>query len=207
MFSPFAPQFALFCASALLAAGAARAGQQNVPVAPNGTLLASNIDNTVSNDLTLTPGVAGFNFSGSTGSYSTVKSANDFFYAAYLIQISAAVAESIALTLNNVSGVSELSERIYAYNGAFLGDASAGPGVIQAWSNNISVAGTSLSIIAPISLPAGRYVVEVRGKNMGNFGGSISLTSPVPEPSQAALLLAGIGAIGLLVLSRSRRRD
>lgn len=198
---------ALICASWLLAAASAQAGQQTVTIAPNGTLQASSLSDTVTNTLSLTPGITGFNFSGSTGSYSSVKSDKDFFYAAYLIQTSAAVAESITTTLNNVSGVTELSERIYAYNGAFLGDDLAGPGIVQAWSSNLSVAGTSLSIVAPVSLPAGRYVVEIRGKNMGNFGGSISMASPVPEPSQAALFLAGIGAIGLLVLSRSRKRD
>ncbi|MCV2351426.1 PEP-CTERM sorting domain-containing protein [Paucibacter sp. Y2R2-4] len=201
------PKSALICTSWLLAAASAHASQQTVAIAPNGTLQASSLSDTITNTLTLMPGVTGFNFSGATGSYSSVKSDNNFFYAAYLIQTSAAVAQSITTTLNNVSGVTGLSERIYAYNGAFLGDAKAGPGIIQAWSTDIDVYNSSISIVAPVSLSAGSYVVEIRGKSIGNFGGSISMTSAVPEPSQTAMFLAGIGAIGLLLLSRSRKRD
>ncbi|MEJ6007984.1 PEP-CTERM sorting domain-containing protein [Paucibacter sp. AS339] len=187
-------------------ATAAQAEPHTVLVGPNGSLQASNVTQTVVNQLDLLPGITGFNFSGSTGSYSAIKSDKDFFYAAFLIRSTAAIAESITTTLNNVTGVSELSERIYAYSGTFLGDAKAGPDIIQAWSSQLSVAGTSIAIIQPVSLPPGDYVLEIRGRNTGNFGGTLSM-SPVPEPSQGALFLAGLAVMGLMLLRRWGKRD
>lgn len=191
--------FALLCCGAISAASA-----QTLEVFANGTLTASNASNTVVNHLNTSVGAAtGFNFSGATGSFNPQASGNNFFYAAYVIQTTTAIAESIATTLNNSTGVSNLSERIYAFNGSFLGDNSAGPNIIQKWSDNISLGGASISVLAPTHLTAGLYVLEVRGNTKGNFGGSLAI-SPVPEPQQYALLLAGLGLLGFVARRQSK---
>lgn len=182
-------------------AAISNAAAANLTVLPNGTLTASTSTHTVVNQLDISAGDAGFNFSGVTGSFTPVASANNYFYAAYVIQTTTAIAQSITTTLNNTSGVTELSERIYAFNGSFLGDSPAGANIIQKWSSNISLGGASISIISPVSLSAGQYVVEIRGRSVGNFGGSLAV-SPVPEPAQSAMLLAGLGLLGAVAARR-----
>lgn len=181
-----------------LAGVTSAAAAQTVEVFSNGSLTASNSNVTVVNHLkTAAHGATGFNFSGATGSFAPQASADNFFYAAYVIQTTTAIAESIATTLNNSTGVAELSERIYAFNGSFLGDSAAGPNTIQKWSDNISLGGASVSVIAPVALTSGQYVIEIRGRSKGNFGGTLSV-SPVPEPASYAMLLAGLAALGAL---------
>jgi hypothetical protein len=174
---------------------------ETLTVLPNGTLTASTAAHTTVNQLNVGADGAGFNFSGATGSFTPAASANNYFYAAYVIQTTSAIAQSITTTLNNTTGVTGLSERIYAFNGSFLGDNAAGPDIIQKWSSDISVGGASISIISPVDLSAGQYVVEIRGHSVGNFGGSLAV-SPVPEPAQSALLLAGLGLLGAVAARR-----
>lgn len=55
------------------------------------------------------------------------------------------------------------------------------------------------------SLAAGAYYYKLVGSVDGPFGGSYLLSSslvPVPEPETAALLLGGLGALGLLARRR-----
>lgn len=201
------PTLRLVAALILAGSGAINtAAAQTVDVFSNGTLRASTANTTVVNKLNTTAlGATGFNFSGATGSFDPQASGANYFYAAYVIQTTTAIAESIATTLNNSTGVSELSERIYAFNGSFLGDQSAGPGIVQRWSDNISLGGASISVLAPIHLTAGQYVLEIRGRSKGNFGGSLAV-SPVPEPQQYAMLLAGLGLLSLALRRQSKRR-
>lgn len=200
------PTLRLVAALILAGSGAINtAAAQTVDVFSNGTLRASTANTTVVNKLNTTAlGATGFNFSGATGSFDPQASGANYFYAAYVIQTTTAIAESIATTLNNSTGVSELSERIYAFNGSFLGDQSAGPGIVQRWSDNISLGGASISVLAPIHLTAGQYVLEIRGRSKGNFGGSLAV-SPVPEPQQYAMLLAGLGLLSLALRRHSKR--
>jgi hypothetical protein len=176
-----------------------------------GTLLSGpTATGVVTNNLTLllAPATTGFNFSGTTGSNTALgtPSTGGYFYADYLIDVAPGTAESITTSLDNsnTSAVSNLSERIYATSstGSFLGDASAGPGVLQAWSTNYALPGGQVSIIAPTDLTtAGLYVVEIRGTSAGNFGGTLSMTA-VPESSTVALMLAGLAIVGVLVPRR-----
>ena len=196
-----------------LAAGTAQA--QNVNVSPNSALTESTSTSTVNNVLALTgPGIKdGFSFGGTggstspmTGSFLSSVSTNGYYYADYLITVSAGDVESVATTLTNSTGVANLSERIYSYTGSFLGDASAGTAQ-QIWSTNIPLGGASVSLIPSTTLGAGQYVVEMRGTTSGVFAGTMSFTtSPAPEAESLALLGAGLASVLVLVkLGRKAR--
>lgn len=191
-------------------------------VNPNGTLGVSTATTTVDNVLNVGPGTTGFNFSGTTGSFSlpaqgafssgTTPSANGYFYADYLITVTGSRADSVTTSIQDPSGVGNLSERIYSYNPAsgtqgFLGDmsfAAAGDTGIQVWSTNYPLPGVNVSIVSPTDLTAGNYVIELRGTSIGNFGGTLSVT-PVPEPQAGVMLMAGLAMLVLVWRSRRRR--
>jgi hypothetical protein len=188
--------------AASLALGSATASAVNVPV--GGTLTSSVFSApAIDNTLILGAATSGYNFSDATGSFSSTVSANGFYYTDYLFSFTpSSNLESAAVTLNNTSGVSGLSERIYAYTGSFLGDASASGFSLQGWT--ASFGGFSVSNIAPNLLAGGQYVLEIRGTNQGNFGGSLSLT-PVPEPETYATTLAGLALLGCIARRRKSR--
>lgn len=180
----------LFAACALvLALGSAQAQ----------ALVGSSATQTNLNVLTLGAGTTGYSFSGLTGDYSPVASANGYYYADYMFSFApTSVAESVTITLNSGSGVANLSERIYAGN-TFLGDAATP--VVQGWTTNYL--GTQISYVAPTLLQGGTYVLEIRGKSIGSFGGTLELTpQPVPEPETIAMLLGGLGLVGAMVRRR-----
>jgi len=203
--------------SALVAACIGSASAQAVPVANNGTLTAATNASATNNDLSLNTGLSQYNFSGVTGSFATLTSADSksptgtYYYADYLISINSATAESVTTSLQNPNGVGGLSERIYTYNptagtNGFLGDASmANTGVIaeQVWSTNYPLPGVNVSIISPTNLTTGSYVIEIRGNNSGSFGGTLSITSAVPEPQTWLMLLTGLSLLLLVIISRN----
>jgi PEP-CTERM motif len=199
--------------TAILVLDTASAYAQSIQVSPNGTLTDSTAGNTVTNLLNTGSTTAGFNFSGTTGSFDITapggnfstasgSSANGYYYADYLISVTGSSAESVTTSLQNSSGVSSLSERIYTYNptaglNGFLGDesfAAAGIQGIQAWSTDYPLAGTNVSIISPTNITAGEYVIELRGTTGGNFGGTLSI-APVPEPEFYMMMLAGLSLL------------
>jgi len=55
------------------------------------------------------------------------------------------------------------------------------------------------------SLSAGSYALKVTGK--GSYGGSLDLTSPVPEASSAAMMLGGLALVGFIASRRRRKED
>jgi hypothetical protein len=169
----------------------------NVAVPANASLQASNSGLALNNQLSLGAGATSFNFSGATGSFSQAVSGLGYYYTDYLFSFSPSSAvQSATITLDNTGGVSNLSERVYAYAGSFLGDAVAGTAAkIQGWTVNYPIVGYTVANLASPSLAGGTYVLEVRGTNQGNFGGAISLT-PVPEPESLLMLMAGLCAIG-----------
>ena len=60
-----------------------------------------------------------------------------------------------------------------------------------------------------VLLGTGKYYYMVTGKGNGSYGGAYAISStitPVPEPENAAMLLAGLGMLGFL-MNRRRRRD
>ena len=185
--------------AALMCLGAVDAHAQTAsnPVADNGKLMMSTTSTTTANQLASAP--SSFSFS---DSFNGVVSSNGFWYADYLITVLSASAQSVTTTLTNFGGVTNLSERIYAYSGSFLGDASAPSGALQVWSTNFPLPGASVSIVSPTNLTTGQYVVELRGTSMGVFAGTMSL-SPGPEADGFVLALAGFAALGAAMRRKS----
>jgi hypothetical protein len=96
---------------------------------------------------------------------------------------------SVAAGLQSINiapllGISNLNVSLYSASGAFLGS-----------GNNINLG----------SVQAGKYVEVVTGSGTGSaggvFAGSIAV-SPVPEASTMAMLLAGLGLLGLTAFRR-----
>jgi len=199
---------------------AAAGGQAQTSVTlNNGDTLQSSVglfgtdSGAVTNNLNLlsSPATTGFNFSGTTGSNTALSasgtggaSTNGYYYTDYLLNVAPGTAEVVSTTLTNSSGVAGLNERIYQTSspGSFLGDASAAPGVLQAWGTTYPGPGFTESYIAPVDLTqAGLYVIEIRGTSAGNFGGTLSIAA-VPEASTIALMSAGLSIIGLALARR-----
>jgi len=75
--------------------------------------------------------------------------------------------------------------------------------------DNWAFDGQSGNTTHSVLLSPGKYYYMVTGNGNGSLGGGYMLTStlaPVPEPENAAMLLAGLGMLGFL-MSRRRRRD
>jgi hypothetical protein len=72
------------------------------------------------------------------------------------------------------------------------------PGVIGSWTGN------PMNVLAAV--PAGSYQLALSGVADGSAGGNytLSLAAPVPEPESYAMMLAGLGLLGLA--ARRRRR-
>lgn len=197
----------LLSAGLVLGMSSAAQAQSFGTVNPGGTLTFSTVSNSFENMLNLVPGTtAGFSFSGTTGSYSPAASGNGYYYADYLFSFSpTSDVEAATITLNNrSSGVVGLTERLYRYTGAFLGDAPAGANLVQGWIPGLSFGAFTVASLDVTHLTGGLYVLEIRGTNQGSFGGTISFATPVPEPEALVMLLAGLG---LMVGVGLRRRS
>ena len=66
---------------------------------------------------------------------------------------------------------------------------------------------TQTKSLAPTPLSAGSYTLHITGTsdayNTSTYGGTLTFSTPVPEPETYAMLLAGLGALGFL----ARRRN
>lgn len=147
-----------------------------------------------------TPGAAGYGYG---------------FYDTFVFTVSASNASSITSTIDLGTSlqISGLQERLYA---ASPGDATPVLGLpaaatnggglyFEAWSQPITIAGSNVGTVAVLSqttpLPAGTYVLEIRGTVTGSAGGSYAGTlnvNPVPLPAALPLLFSGLGMLGLL---------
>jgi len=62
-----------------------------------------------------------------------------------------------------------------------------------------------VSLIAPVNLAAGYYDLQITGTATGSgggtYGGGLNI-SPVPEPTEGALLLSGLGLMGFIAARR-----
>ena len=123
------------------------------------------------------------------------------FYDDYTFTLSPAASfNSItaSIDLGAFLGINNISARLYQGNGPF---ASGTTPLMQAWSTPFNAAPGvtgSTTVISLPSLSANTYTLEIRGDLVGVAGGSYSgvlNVSPIPEPENYALLLAGLGLL------------
>jgi hypothetical protein len=136
------------------------------------------------------------------------------FYDDFKISLTGgSVTDAVSISINGPStaGVESMQIRLYSadLNPSPLTGAVAPTGTaFQSWLTVTDLGGglvlnTATLGISPLT--AGNYWVEVRGivtGASGGYGGTINFT-PVPLPAALPLLLAGLGALG--VVSRRRR--
>lgn len=127
----------------------------------------------------------------------------------YTFTITGASADSVSSTINlsNVLGISGLQAVFFSG-----GPASLGSLLETSWVSSINVGNTTVStaILNPITLAAGTYTLQVSGSVLGTSGGSYSGVlnlAPVPEPESYAMLLGGLGLLGLMVRRRKNEKD
>lgn len=121
-------------------------------------------------------------------------------------------AAAVTLDLGSFLSLQNFAARLYKLNAGLssltTGQPDAGA-LIKPWTSTALVGpgfnGTAV-LFDDVPLEAGAsYVLEFRGTIAGAFGGSyggnLNIT-PVPEPQSAALVLASLGALGVLVRRR-----
>ncbi len=114
-----------------------------------------------------------------------------------------------------ISSVKDLSASITA---TFVTSTNGGVKtfVLENLANHTTIGGTKFTnilgnksyttfAIDASSLSAGSYALKITGK--GSYGGSLDLTSPVPEASSAAMMLGGLALVGFIASRRRRKED
>lgn len=130
------------------------------------------------------------------------------FYDDFLFTIPTASANAITSTigLSNILGIDNLQVRVYnaATNSPLPVLGMPNGIVLEGWTTLIAP-GSSISILAPASLHAGTYVLEVRGTVAGSAGGSYSgVLNVAAVPVPAGLWLFGSALAALAAVRRSR---
>jgi len=128
------------------------------------------------------------------------------FYDDFLFSISGATADSITATLDlgKLLAINNLQVRLYntAGNPSLPVLGTPAGGAIDAWSQPVNYsAGASgtVAVLAPTTLAAGTYVLEIRGNVTGTSGGAyagVLNLAPVPLPATLPLLLSALGLVG-----------
>lgn len=144
-------------------------------------------------------------FGAGIGTGATSSTHHAGFYDDFVFTISGGTADTVASTidLGNTLEIDGLRAALFTYTPG-QSVPSAGSPLAPGWSvpfNSGATSGT-ISVIAPITLSAGTYVLEVLGTVSGSAGGSYSGTlnlapAPVPLPAGLPLLLSGIAGLGL----------
>ena len=99
--------------------------------------------------------------------------------------------------------ISGLQSRLFAlplgYTGGALGTCPGG--CLAVWGTTVAAANVTYTVLNPILLGPGSYVLQIRGDATGAFGGSYSgvlnLTA-VPVPAAVWLFGSALGGLGLL---------
>ncbi|MBI3156779.1 MAG: PEP-CTERM sorting domain-containing protein [Burkholderiales bacterium] len=115
----------------------------------------------------------------------------------------------VAASLTNVeSSLGSISTRGIAGLSASTGAFALTGSPITTTSGPITV--TTQVLAGAAVLAAGNYTLTVSGTGItgasASYGGNIVAT-PVPEPGTYAMLVAGLGIVGLLVMRRRRNDD
>ncbi len=119
----------------------------------------------------------------------------------FTVANSAVNAALTSVSFGSAVGITGLSASLY--NGANLlssgtvGTSTLMPGVI-----------VSGAVISPYALAAGSYTLKISGSGLaggGSYGGNLNVVAaPVPEPTEGALLLSGIGLLGFIATRRKK---
>lgn len=117
-------------------------------------------------------------------------------------------ASAVSVSFGSYLGISNLQARFYAVTDALTTGTPNTP-VSYAWRSVTDLGGNALNVTSfnnSLTLTQGvQYALEIRGLVFGptaSYGGNVNI-APVPEPEGLALVLAGLGAMGLVA---SRRR-
>jgi len=132
----------------------------------------------------------------------------DFTSTPFTDNYSFTIPASVDATISETSGgsffgISGLSASLYKSTGfnSFVSSGSA----LETSSNTLGSSG-SASFLAPITLAAGNYDLRITGTPIGIGGyytGAVTVTAaPVPEPTEGALLLSGLGLLGFIAARR-----
>jgi hypothetical protein len=129
------------------------------------------------------------------------------FFDDYAFTISTSSADSVTTTidLGTMLQISNLSVRIFNTSNYNIFAADGVPSFTPITGEVDAINSGGEEIINAVDLPAGTYVLEVRGIASGTAGGSyagVLNISPIPLPAPLGLLLSGLGALGLLELRR-----
>ena len=133
------------------------------------------------------------------------------FYDDYVFTIGANQVNTVtsSISLGSALEITNLQARLYSLTTEGIAPLTTTPvsTPIQGWSALALFSGgaVSASVITPVTLGAGTYVLEIRGLASGSLGGSYSgnlnLTA-VPLPGSAWALLGGLGLLGVAARRR-----
>jgi hypothetical protein len=184
-----------------------------------------------SSTVTGSPGGAGgiTTYSLSSGTYAYAQSFNQAltpftppgssnsyaFYTDYVFTVAPNAFDSLTSSINLGTGlaVNGLQARLYDYSvgstqNLTLPAFDPTGTVLDGWSTAVNLMPgltTDDAVIAPTTLAAGTYVLEIRassvGASGGSYSGSLNLT-PVPLPAPLPLLLSGLTGLGWLARRR-----
>ena len=148
-----------------------------------------------------------FTPSGSTHSYA--------FYTDYVFTVAPNTFDSLTSSINlgTALAVNGLQARLYDYvvgttQNLTLPAFNPTGKIWDSWSAAVNLAPgltANTTVIAPTTLAAGTYVLEIRASSVGTSGGSysglVNLT-PVPLPAALPLLLSALGGLGAFSVRR-----
>jgi hypothetical protein len=127
------------------------------------------------------------------------------FYDAYVIQISDSQGAAISSTIDLPPDfqISSFQERLYAYTGT-APTVGAIPGALDFWTSPSGTSGET-AVLPSTFLPAGTYVLEVRGDVTGSGGAYSGTLELAPVPLPPALWLLASALSGLFALARPQK--
>ena len=140
-----------------------------------------------------TPYTAGFYDTELTGAFT-----DNYVFSVGGSSFSSSVTSATLGSWFNINGLTATLIQTVAYGGTSgatvaTGVPSGTPGVV------------GVSLIAPVGLGPGFYDLQISGTATGSlggtYGGNLNL-SPVPEPTEGALLLSGMGLLGFIAARR-----